>query len=74
MKADMNVWFLLVYIICIMYCFLQFHISASPARDTNRQLIWIQLSFEDVKSSYNSIGRGASKRILPLTCYRILYW
>lgn len=46
----------LVYINCAMYCFLQFHISASPTRDADRQLIWIQLSFEDVRSSYNLIG------------------
>lgn len=46
----------LVYIICAMYFFLQFHISASPTRDADRQLIWIQLSSEDARSSYNLTG------------------
>jgi len=47
MKADMNIHFLLVDITCAMYC---------SIRDDDRQLTWIQLSSESVRSSYNLIG------------------
>lgn len=50
MKADMNVCSF-YYVIYAMYCFLQFHTSASPTRDADKQLIWIQLSFADEELS-----------------------